>query len=156
MWQRPQTLYMALSMILSIALTVVSVGYFEVQGNLINVSGLGVENMESLVTPPSTLPLLVVIVVSILSIAFAITQFKNRTLQFKVLSIALFIQPLLIGVAYFVLNQCFELLVAIDESTAIGFGLGFVFPVVNTILLFLARTGVKKDEDLVKSVDRLR
>ncbi len=49
----------------------------------------------------------------------------------------------------------------IQSLSAVGdltmsYELPVVFPVVNLILLWLALRGVKKDEDLIKSVDRLR
>lgn len=35
-------------------------------------------------------------------------------------------------------------------------GIGIYFPIVNVVLLVMANKAIKKDEDLVKSVDRLR
>lgn len=46
----------------------------------------------------------------------------------------------------------------VDDGTAIHFTFDLVlaFPVVNIILLSLARKRIKADDDLVKSADRLR
>lgn len=44
----------------------------------------------------------------------------------------------------------------VDGELSMNYGLPAVFPVINLILLWLANRGVKKDEDLIKSVDRLR
>jgi hypothetical protein len=38
----------------------------------------------------------------------------------------------------------------------IDYGLGMYLPVIALAFTFLANRGIKKDEDLVKSVDRLR
>ena len=35
-------------------------------------------------------------------------------------------------------------------------GIGLVLPLISIILLFMANSGIKKDEKLVKSVDRIR
>ena len=35
-------------------------------------------------------------------------------------------------------------------------GIGLILPLISIILLFMANSGIKKDEKLVKSVDRIR
>jgi len=46
---------------------------------------------------------------------------------------------------------------AIDfEITDTYYNFTLVFPLVSAILILMARRGIKKDEDLVRSIDRIR
>ena len=42
------------------------------------------------------------------------------------------------------------------ETTVLEKGIGMLIPVISIVFLVLANRAIKKDEDLVKSVDRLR
>ena len=72
--------------------------------------------------------------------------FKNRTWQIKLIKLAV-VMEVVIGVRVFMLFK--EFYFAITSSTALL--LGFAL-----IALVLAYKGVKKDEELVRSVDRIR
>jgi len=82
--------------------------------------------------------------------AFSLFSFKNRKRQIMLNNISIFINALLIGIlAYWLQNL----------SGGIDFpekGIEPVFPSVAVICLLLANVFIKKDERLVKSVDRLR
>ncbi len=80
----------------------------------------------------------------------AIFQFKNRKLQFVLGRIVILINLFLLGLfIYLSLTLSGEALVS--EK-----GIGMFLPVIVVLLIFLANKAIKKDEDLVKSVDRLR
>ena len=87
-----------------------------------------------------------VIVLSVLSIFL----YKNRKLQFVLGRLNILINIILLGVfGYFTQTLSGETLVSEKE-------IGLVIPFVSIVFLYLANTAIKKDEDLVKSVDRLR
>ncbi len=76
--------------------------------------------------------------------------FKNRKLQFVLGRINILLNLILLGVfVYLSLNLPGEALVS--EK-----GIGQFIPVITIVLLVLANKAIKKDEQLVKSVDRLR
>ncbi|TYP99422.1 uncharacterized protein DUF4293 [Tenacibaculum adriaticum] len=76
--------------------------------------------------------------------------FKKRQLQFVLGRLNILINLILLGLlVYLSLNLSGETLVS--EK-----GIGMFFPVIVILLLVLANKAIKKDEDLVKSVDRLR
>jgi peptidoglycan/LPS O-acetylase OafA/YrhL len=80
----------------------------------------------------------------------AILQFKNRKNQFVLNRLNMILSLFLLG--YFVyrsLNLSGE--ISVSEK-----GIGMLIPVFSIVLLVLANRAIKKDEDLVKSVDRLR
>lgn len=82
--------------------------------------------------------------------ALSIFSFKNRKRQILLNTISIIINALLIGVlAYWLLNL----------SGGIHFpekGIEPIFPLIAVICLLIANIYIRKDERLVKSVDRLR
>jgi hypothetical protein len=80
----------------------------------------------------------------------AIVLFKNRKNQFVVNRLNMIVNLFLLGFfVYRSLNLSGEALVS--EK-----GIGMLIPVFSIVFLVLANRAIKKDEDLVKSVDRLR
>ena len=80
----------------------------------------------------------------------AIFQFKNRQLQFVIGRINILTNLILLGLlVYQSLNLSGETLVS--EK-----GIGSALPIIVIVLQVMANKAIKKDEDLVKSVDRLR
>lgn len=81
---------------------------------------------------------------------YAIFLFKNRKMQFVIGRIIILINFFLVGVfVYFSQNLSGE--IQISEK-----GIGLLIPIITILLAVLANKAVKKDEELVKSVDRLR
>ncbi|WP_373056576.1 DUF4293 domain-containing protein [Zunongwangia sp. H14] len=77
-------------------------------------------------------------------------MFKNRKLQFVLGRINIILNFFLLGVfVYWSLSVPGEM--DISEK-----GIGMLLPIVSIVFLVLANRAIKKDEDLVKSVDRLR
>ncbi|WP_100615985.1 DUF4293 domain-containing protein [Confluentibacter citreus] len=80
----------------------------------------------------------------------AIFMFKNRKLQFVLGRLAIILNFFLLG--FFV----YQSLTVSGEAEASEKGIGMFLPIVSIVFLALANKAIKKDEDLVKSVDRLR
>ncbi len=81
---------------------------------------------------------------------WAIFLFKNRKNQFVVNRLNLILNLFLLG--FFVYRS----LNLSGETTVSEKGIGMLIPVFSIVFLALANRAIKKDEDLVKSVDRLR
>ncbi|HZW62125.1 MAG TPA: DUF4293 domain-containing protein [Flavobacteriaceae bacterium] len=80
----------------------------------------------------------------------AILKYKNRKLQFVLGRLNIILNLFLLGFfVYQSLNLSGEIVVS--EK-----GIGMFLPIISIVLLVLANKAIKKDEDLVKSVDRLR
>ncbi len=88
-------------------------------------------------------------VVSVLAL-IAIFLFKNRKNQFVVNRLNMIFNLFLLG--FFVYRS----LTLSGETTVSEKGIGMLLPIVSIVFLVLANKAIKKDEDLVKSVDRLR
>lgn len=81
----------------------------------------------------------------------SIVSYKKRQNQFVIGRLNIILNLILLGLfVYRSLNVSGETL-AVSEK-----GIGMFLPFVAIVLLVLANKAIKKDEDLVKSVDRLR
>ncbi|MBR9915814.1 MAG: DUF4293 domain-containing protein [Algicola sp.] len=80
----------------------------------------------------------------------AILNYKNRKFQFVLGRLNIILNFILLG--FFV----YQLLIPPGESNISEKGVGIFIPILAIVLLVLANKAIKKDEDLVKSVDRLR
>jgi hypothetical protein len=82
----------------------------------------------------------------------SIISFKKRQNQFVMGRLNIILNLILLGLfVYRSLNLSGETVNAVSEK-----GIGMFLPIVAIVLLVLANKAIKKDEDLVKSVDRLR
>ena len=79
----------------------------------------------------------------------AIFKFKNRKLQFVLGRIIILINLFLLGILIY-------LSLTIPGEASSEKGIGIFIPTVVIVFAVLANKAIKKDEDLVKSVDRLR
>ena len=76
--------------------------------------------------------------------------FKNRKLQFVLGRLNIILNFILLG--FFVyLSQNLSGETLVSEK-----GIGMFLPIISIVFIALANKAIKKDEDLVKSVDRLR
>lgn len=81
----------------------------------------------------------------------SIISYKKRQNQFVMGRLNIILNLILLGLfVYRSLNLSGET-VTVSEK-----GIGMFLPIVTIVLLVLANKAIKKDEDLVKSVDRLR
>ena len=87
--------------------------------------------------------------VSLLALV-AILLYKNRQNQFVVNRLNIILNLFLLG--FFVYRS----LILSGGATVPQKGIGMLIPVFSIVFLVLANRAIKKDEDLVKSVDRLR
>ena len=79
-----------------------------------------------------------------------IFMYKNRKSQFVMGRLNIILNFILLG--FFV----YQSLNVSGETAVSEKGIGMLLPIVSIVLLALANKAIKKDEELVKSVDRLR
>lgn len=136
MLQRIQTLYLLLAAFVS--------------AGLIFVLHLWVTQGGILVFAKDSMLILGVFLVSALLSLVSIFMFKNRKSQFMLGRLNIIVNFILLGFfVYQSLNLSGE--TAVSEK-----GIGMFIPIISIVLLALANKAIKKDEELVKSVDRLR
>lgn len=134
MIQRIQTLYLTLVALLSVVL---------VYGAQAAILGLGFQGTVGMLVFGEG-------VLSTLLAVGSIFWYRNRQNQFVINRLNLISQLFLLGFfVYRSLNVSGE--VATSEK-----GIGMLIPIFSIVFLVLANRAIKKDEDLVKSADRLR
>jgi amino acid transporter len=98
--------------------------------------------------------------VIILFIFYVILQFKKRMMQMRLCGFAMLMVAGLLALITFSFDTASgivaEKTVADGQAAEVMYGLGFLIPVISMILIFLAISGIKKDEALVRSADRIR
>ena len=107
-------------------------------------------NREMLIR--ESLLLLIVNVVLVLFPLVALAQFKNSSNQKKLIYVSLLLQAVFIGLIWMEANE-FAAKFPLKKG---GYHLAATLPVVAMVLLLLALSGIRKDEKLIKSADRLR
>ena len=80
---------------------------------------------------------------------FAIISFKNRKRQIRITVFSILLKLVLLGMFYFFTYYSFK-------EAQISFKISVLFPVIAIILEYLAILAIKKDEALIRSIDRIR
>lgn len=136
MIQRIQTLYMVISALIIGALYYWFPVINDQAGNVI------IDRNEPLI--------LGLIGGSVLLAVVSILNFKKRQLQFVLNRLNIILNFVLLGV--FVYRS----LTLSGETLVSEKGIGVLLPIISIVFLVMANKAVKRDEDLVKSADRLR
>ena len=146
MIQRIQSIYLLIAGIVSAGLTFVFSLWTNSQANspIVYI----VDLFSGLSILEKTVPVLFFIS-ALLSIV-TLFLFKNRQLQFVLGRLNILINLFLLGILIY-LSQTLSGETSVSEK-----GIGMFLPVIVILLLVIANKAIKKDEDLVKSVDRLR
>ncbi|MCX6286216.1 MAG: DUF4293 domain-containing protein [Bacteroidetes bacterium] len=97
-------------------------------------------------------PLLVFVLGSIALSLITLSQYKNRTVQIKLLAFNILITIVLVIIILLFYMSTVEKLTGIGPS----YEFGAFCPLINLLFLILANRFIRKDESLVKSADRLR
>ena len=144
MIQRIQTIYMLIAAIVSGGLTFV----FSLWTNVEKILFFAIDAFTSNDLLIKFIPIL--FVVSALLSIITIFLFKNRKLQFVLGRLNILTNLFLLGLLIY------QSLNLSGETVVSEKGIGLVLPIIVIFLLAIANKAIKKDEDLVKSVDRLR
>lgn len=105
---------------------------------------------STVVLQRSDLQIVIPIILSLVLAVISIMNFKNRKRQMLLNRLNILLNVVLLGVfAYTLLTLSGETLVS--EK-----GIGALLPIISIVFLVLANKAIQRDEDLVKSVDRLR
>lgn len=152
MWQRKQTVFLLLSIAAIILCLLFPVAKFEpaeLGGIGSTVYNIGIVAGTAYKFGLSSALAVLLSLAGITSVV-AIFTFKNRKSQMRLCSLSmLFLALWYVWLALSILN-------AGNSQTNISLAFGACLPLVAFILVWLARRGVKADDDLVRSMDRIR
>jgi len=137
MLQRIQTIYLLIVTIIS--------------GGLIFVFNLWTTTNDAIVFAKDEMIVFGLFLASAFLALVSIFNFKNRKSQFMLGRLNIILNLILLGFfVYRILNTSGEAQSVSEKGVAI------FLPVISIVFLALANKAIKRDEDLVKSVDRLR
>lgn len=157
MLQRIQTIWLLLASLVIFGLFIFPyVSYIDLVGlgkKLLVTGEYSAVNNEAVKQNSSLLLTISTIVVALVPF-LTIFQFKNRKLQTKLIYVSI-VLVILLGVGLYVSAN--QVLGTISQSIgAVNIGVGFFLLPVSIIFLSMALGGIRKDEKLIKSADRLR
>jgi predicted MFS family arabinose efflux permease len=144
MLQRIQTLYLLIALVaVGVSLVMDWVTYVMEEAS------------TSFMTGNPAMVMYVLVGLSMLTLVLVISRFKDRKGQMKLANVAMF-DMLLIVVMFGVLH--YQQIESYNElgELSLSYDLGVAMPLIAIVLIWMAKKAIKKDDDLVKSVDRLR
>ena len=162
MIQRRQTVYMLLSAIISALLFFMPLVSFNAGGNVMRFTIFGIQNpIETLsLSTTYTWPLVVLTVLMTLVPLVTIFLYKKRELQVRLCRIDMLLTVIFIGLVFlYYENDLTKVIAAVEGDEYqldVAYFVGMAMPLVSLILDILAIRGIKKDIELLKSIDRLR
>ncbi|AGC75595.1 uncharacterized protein DUF4293 [Nonlabens dokdonensis] len=136
MIQRIQTIYLFIAALVSGVLIWIVEFYIDGEGN-------------EFVGMDSSLYYGIFVLSAVLSL-IAIFLYKNRQLQTVVNRLNLLLNLFILGV------YVYQSLMMSGETAVSEKGIGMFIPILSIVLIVLANKAIRKDEQLVKSADRLR
>jgi len=99
-----------------------------------------------------TLPLLVLVSVSLVMALITIFLYKKRRIQFQLVNINILLNVVLVALVFLLYSRIFENRLQIPSN----YQFGMYIPLISLVFLVLASRSIRKDDSLVKSSDRLR
>ena len=154
MIQRPQTVYLILGAVLVV---------FSLFVNLGNILGLDQVYTLSAICAPAEIPVLkghwffltniITVSLAVVLAIYSVSQFKNRPKQLKLVYLLFFAVLAQVVNVLYTPTKMMELL---SEGVVFKESFGTYLPIAAVAFCILALKGIRKDEELVKSIDRIR
>ncbi len=98
--------------------------------------------------------LLVILIGAAMLITIVTTFFyKRRLTQLFLGNLNLFVHVALIVISFIYVDNIYKQIV---DPVEFSYGAGIFFPIISLLLVFMANRAIRKDEELVRSADRIR
>lgn len=157
MIQRIQTVFLIIVLLVLVLITFgTSIFTYETTEFLFKLSTYGVQkyDLEGTLIESKSLPFYFITMTLVLLCLFSIAAFKNLKVQLtltNLLSLVYFVMIIAVCFSYFLGNHFTN-----SETVSTSLGVGFYALMVGLPFLRLAARGIKKDRELIDSVNRLR
>ena len=155
MIQRIQTLYLLAALALMVLMLLIPIAEIAgVDGGIYQFrsGGLSRLNGGELSQIIQAIPLLILILMLILLLLINIFFFRKRKIQMRICVYTIILEFGLIGLGYYYIVSAFNG-IQVDHY---AFKLPVIIPVLSIILIYLAFRGIRKDEILIRSIDKIR
>lgn len=162
MIQRRQTIFMLLSVIITALLFFTPLMSFNANGEVMRFTIFGIKNPIETMSFSATYTWPLVVLTILMTVAPLVTIFlyKKRELQVRLCRLNMLVNIIFIGLVFiYYESDVMSVIFAVENDIYtfdVAYFIGMAFPLVNLVLEILAIRGIKKDIELLKSVDRLR
>lgn len=160
MLQRIQTIYLVLAATATgLALYFPFALYYSDNIEAFSYGAMGITDLADnlLIQPGNWFIQVIVLIASVLITLYAIFSFKHRKRQLRLGQFNYLLLVAVIMSVYFSVKSLAQINpIGNVEDLKTIYWIGFYLPVASLAFQFLANRGIKKDEALVKSVERLR
>jgi hypothetical protein len=155
MIQRVQTVYLMLVLIFALLFIFLPMGYLSTPGTTLSINGWNLPETILEATSYATallgwLSLVLAIIIMILTLHM-ILQFRKRLYQIKIGKILILIHLITVVSTFFYLDN-----VKVIAQGTFSYGIAIIFPLISMLLVLMANRAIRRDENLVRSADRLR
>jgi hypothetical protein len=147
MIQRIQTLYLLISAILIGLLFLMPFAEIAKDGVILLFNFKGIILDSALKENGIVISILMVIIFALQG--FAVMSYKKRVRQIQIIVYTIFVMFGLLGLFFFFTYYSYR-------DAQISYKIGMVFPLIAIILDYLAIRAIRKDEALIRSIDRIR
>ena len=153
MIQRIQSIYLLMVATLNGLLFIFPLNEIISNNHILSISVMGVFEItgEQSVLIADLYPLLVINLVAILLAFVSIFLFKNRKMQMRLTVYNSIVNLSILTLALFYTYQ-----IATIHNISLGFSVGLIFPLISAFFSYLAFRAIQKDDNLIKSIDRIR
>ena len=162
MIQRRQTIFMLLAVIASALLFFVPLVSFDAGGNVMRFTIWGIQNPIETISLSTTYtwPLFVLTILMTVDPLVTIFLYKKRELQVRLCRLNMLVNIIFIGLVFlYYESDILNVIAAVEGDTYdldVAYFFGMALPLVNLVLEIFAIRGIRKDIELLKSIDRLR
>ncbi|MEY4595452.1 MAG: hypothetical protein RIQ47_1862 [Bacteroidota bacterium] len=151
MIQRIQTLFLLFVVVLSLLLLWLPVYEFpDISPATAESATPAVEKVKAYLITNNTLLTIINGAIGVMSL-LAIFLFRQRNLQLRICNVVLLLLCIMVGFLFFLADT-----MGTNLEQRISYQYGAYFPLLQLVFTFLAARGIRKDEELIRSADRLR
>ena len=155
MWQRTQSIFLFIALILNVAIFWLDLANISLDGVLHSFNLYKLQVVDSGEVIYSNIALTILCSLCIALCLVTLGMFKKRQLQIKLAKLLLLVQVGFLVAIFFIVDG------AVTNSASVSLGtveyyIGAYFALLPLIFIFLAIKAIKKDEDLVRAADRIR
>ncbi len=157
MWQRIQSVYMALAVLSLSLFFAFDTATYQAASLSSTLSPYGFTGELELNANPYFYPWgLVLNALALVLILLMFSQFKKRPLQVKLGNFSYLLCLVLVVIMYLNIGNISDTLNLAYGNVEVSYHIGCYLPVLAIAFLILANRAIKKDEKLVRSLDRIR
>ena len=152
MIQRKQTLFLLIALILNILLFFFPFCEFSVnKTEIYKITVFGITSLADNTVITNLYPLLILLILILIINFLTIFLFKKRMLQIRLNVFNIILNAGLIILFFFFMHKA-----TADMSAIISYKISIIIPLISIILYFLSIKFIRSDENLLRSLDRIR